>query len=347
MVSSILHNCVTCRKLRGGFQKQRMADLPEDRVTPTPPFTAVGVDVFGPWPVVARKTRGGLAESKGWAVLFTCLASRAIHIEGIEEMSSSSFINALRRFMAMRGPVRQFRSDRGTHFIGALDDLNATGIFVEKDPVQKHLHDNNCIWKFNPPHASHMGGAWERNIGLARRVLDAMLLNHQSQKLTHEVLCTFMCEVSAIINSRPITTLSYDPEAPEVISPAMLLTQKSSPLPALSTSTNIRDIYQSQWKHVQVLSNTFWKRWRDGYLQSLQPRRKWAPVMDNIKEGDIVLLRDKEVDRNNWPLGIIVKTFPSKCDDNVRSVEVRILNKDKPVNYVRPISEIILLVSSL
>lgn len=98
-----------------------MADLPADRVTPSPPFSAVGVDTFGPWPVVARKTRGGLAESKRWAILFTCLASRAIHIEVVEEMRSSAFINALRRFVAIRGPVREFRSDRGTNFIGALD----------------------------------------------------------------------------------------------------------------------------------------------------------------------------------------------------------------------------------
>lgn len=60
-----------------------MSDLPADRLTPGPPFSAVGVDVFGPWTVAARKTRGGLSHNKRWAVLFTCLTSRAIHIEVI------------------------------------------------------------------------------------------------------------------------------------------------------------------------------------------------------------------------------------------------------------------------
>lgn len=77
-------------------EHQFMADLPEDRLTPEPPFSSVGVDTFGPWEVLARRTRGGLVNTKRWAVMFSCLSPRAVHIEVIEEMSSSSFINALR-----------------------------------------------------------------------------------------------------------------------------------------------------------------------------------------------------------------------------------------------------------
>lgn len=83
-----------------------MAELPKDKVNPEPPFTRVGVDVFGPWAVVTRCTRGGSAYSKRWAVLFTCLCTRAVHIELIESMSASSFINALRRLFSVRGPAK-------------------------------------------------------------------------------------------------------------------------------------------------------------------------------------------------------------------------------------------------
>ena len=344
LVSALIHKCVVCRKLRGKFQLQRMADLPTDRVTPTAPFTSVGVDIFGPWQVVVRKTRGGSAENKRWAVLFTCLATRAIHVEVIESMSSSSFVNSLRRFEALRGPVKLYRSDRGTNFVGALDAVNAIGICVEDDTLRRHLHDGRILWKFNPPHSSHMGGAWERLIGIVRRILDAILLNSCSQKLTHEVLCTFMCEVCAIVNSRPIAPISSDPDSPEIITPAMLLTQKTEPLSPLTTSTDIREIYSSQWKHVQILSNTFWKKWKNGYLQSLQTRRKWFDEQPNVKEGDVVLLRDKEVHRNHWPMAVIQKTFPSESDGKVRSVELRSTKSGKPTNYVRPVSEIVLLV---
>lgn len=92
-VSSLIHSCVVCRRLRRGCEMQKMADLPADRLSTEPPFTHVGLDVFGPWSVSARKTRGGHAESKRWAVLFTCLNIRAFHIEVIESLNTSSFIN--------------------------------------------------------------------------------------------------------------------------------------------------------------------------------------------------------------------------------------------------------------
>lgn len=112
LISSIIHKCIKCRKLRGKYEVQKMAELPSDRLEPGPPFSAVGVDAFGPWSIVARRTRGGFSESKRWALLFTCLTTRGIHIEVIEEMTTSSFVNALRRFVAIRGNVKELRSDR-------------------------------------------------------------------------------------------------------------------------------------------------------------------------------------------------------------------------------------------
>lgn len=56
-----------------------MANLPSSSVTPGPPFSAIGVDTFGPWSIVTRKTRG--AESNRWAIMFTCLTTRANHIK--------------------------------------------------------------------------------------------------------------------------------------------------------------------------------------------------------------------------------------------------------------------------
>ncbi|KAL4224489.1 hypothetical protein ACF0H5_015190 [Mactra antiquata] len=344
LVSSVIHKCVTCRRLRGKFQTQYMANLPADRVTPCAPFTFVGVDTFGPWNVVARKTRGGHSESKRWALLFTCLSTRAAHIEVIQEMTSSSFINALRRFVAIRGPVKEFRSDQGTNFVGAIDSIGAQSIFVEHGPVNNYLLESKIVWKFNPPHASHFGGAWERLIGLARRILDAMLLNSHGQKLTHEVLCTFMCEVSAIMNSRPISPISSDPDNPEIISPGMLLTQKCEQLDGICSSTDLKDIYKYQWKYVQVLSNTFWKQWKNGYLQMLQKRSKWYSEQPNLKCGDIVVIKNTDEHRNHWPLGVIKNVFKSDTDSKIRSVEVSIYRDGRHVNYVRPISQLVLLV---
>ncbi len=115
-----------------------------------PPFSFVGLDVFGPWVVTSRRTRGGQASSKRWAVLFTCMSTRAIHFEVIESMDSSSFINALRRFFAIQGPAKQLPSDCGTNFVGACKELKMESITDDRR-VQEYLSDKGCFWAFNPP----------------------------------------------------------------------------------------------------------------------------------------------------------------------------------------------------
>ncbi|KAK7891906.1 hypothetical protein WMY93_023869 [Mugilogobius chulae] len=247
--------------LRRKAEVQLMANLPPERLQVSPPFTYVGVDVFGPWPVVSRRTRGGQAESKRWAMLFCCMSSRAVHIETIASLDTTSCINALRRFFAIRGPAKQIRSDCGTNFVAAAKELGLS----QKEPngaMQKFLSEQNCEWVFNVPHASHMGGSWERLIGLSRRILDAMLLKNNIQ-LTHDTLCTLMMEVAAIINARPLVPVSNDPEAPSILSPAMILTQKVGVAPPPGQFTN-KDLYSKQWRQVQALADEFWRRWPSG-----------------------------------------------------------------------------------
>lgn len=342
LVSRILHQCITCRKLRGNTNQQIMADLPSDRLTPGPPFTSVGIDTFGPWPVVSRRTRGGMAQSKRWAIMFTCLTTRGVHIEVIEDMSSSSFINALRRLIALRGNVKEIRSDRGTNFVGAADELGMNIINVEDKTIHSCLKDANITWRFNAPHSSHMGGVWERMIGIARNILNSMLLDVGHRDLTHEVLVTLMAEISAIMNSRPLTSISSDPEDPLVLTPAMLLNVQHSP--SISVDLSVKDMHKKQWRMVQVLSDTFWKRWQLSYLQSLQTRRKWRCEYPSIKNGDVVLLKDKCLARNEWSMGVVVNSIKSQSDDKVRKAEVRTYREGKYATYTRPITDMVVLV---
>ena len=72
-------------------------------------------------------------------------------------MSTSSFINALRRFMAIRGKVKEFFSDKGTHFIGGAKQLGIPAICVEDRTLKTFLNDQGTVWKFNTPYSSHMG----------------------------------------------------------------------------------------------------------------------------------------------------------------------------------------------
>ena len=171
-------------------------------------------------------------------------------------------------------------------------------------------------------------------IGVTRRIMDNMLLNYGSNSLTHEVLTTFLAEASSIINSRPLVPVSSDPEMPYILSPSMLLTQKTGTnnIFVMDANTDPKDLLRKQWKRVQHLAAHFWKRWKVEYLNTLQNRRKWLDPQRNVTPGDIVLLRDKELTRIDWPMGVVLRVIPSE-DDLVRKVEVHIA-KDGPRTFI-------------
>lgn len=115
---------------------------------------------------------------------------------------------------------------------------------------------------FQPPHSSHFGGSWERMIGVVRRIIDGIMLDPNNHNITHEVLCTLIAEVTAIVNSRPLTPVSTDPDSPFVLTPNTLLSQKfvsSDKCEFMCNEFNRKDMIKSAWKRVQGLANQFWK----------------------------------------------------------------------------------------
>ncbi|PFX14995.1 hypothetical protein AWC38_SpisGene20813 [Stylophora pistillata] len=154
-----LMNLILCHyhRLRGSPQEQKMANLPKDRLEPAPPFAFSAVDYFGPWYI-----KEGRHEVKRHGVLFTCLVSRAVHLEVTSSLSTDSFLNAYRRFVGRHGPVKQLRSDQGTNFVGARNELQQELATLEHDKIRQELVKTNCDWvdfKTNVPEASHMGRA--------------------------------------------------------------------------------------------------------------------------------------------------------------------------------------------
>ncbi|XP_053389066.1 uncharacterized protein LOC128552084 [Mercenaria mercenaria] len=155
-IRKIISKCVVCRRQRGSVGEQKMSDLPEDRVTPNePPFTRVGVDYFGPFEV-----KQGRSYVKRYGVIFTCLASRAVHLEVAASLDTDSYINALRRFIARRGQVTKMRSDNGSNFIGANKELKKAITDWNVCQIHDAMLQKNIDWQFNPPADSHHGGVW-------------------------------------------------------------------------------------------------------------------------------------------------------------------------------------------
>ena len=345
-VRGYIDRCRTCRELRGKVSEQKMADLPDERVTPSPPFTHCGCDMVGPFII-----KEGRKELKRYGCLFTCMSSRAVHIECTSDLSADTFIQALRRFIGRRGKVTSIRSDNGTNFVGAEKELQKCLEEMDDSKVHEFLLSEGCdwiSWKKNPPSASHMGGVWERQIRSIRTILTALMKRH-SAILNDESFRTLMVEAEAIINSRPLTVENLsDPAGPAPLSPIQLLTFKSNVIFPPPGDFARNDLYvRRHYRRVQFLANQFWSRWRTEYLSSLQERQKWGSERRNLCVGDVVLIKDSEVftKRNGWPIARVEEVFPSD-DGLVRKVKLKVGNKqaDKSCYLVRPVAKLVLLV---
>ena len=339
LVNSVIFKCIHCRKLRGKALTQKMADLPVFRVADQPPFTNVGMDCFGPFEV--KDNRKVL---KKYGLLLTCMSSRAVHIEVLDDMSTDAFINGLRSFIALRGPVSNLYSDQGTNFVGAKNEFEVNMSFVTDHKLKAYLTMNNCQFHFNTPYSSHMGGAWERMVRSIREILRGLLSQHPS-RLDSTSLRTLMYECMAIVNARPLTTTNLShPTEPEPLTPNHLLTMKLDPVSAPPGEFPPEDVYsRRRWRRVQALSEQFWSRWRSEYLSSLQSRGKWKTETRNLRKDDVVLLRDDDAGcfRNMWRLAVVIDTHPGS-DGLVRQATVRCQNKI----IKRPITRMVLLVES-
>ena len=335
-VRRVLKDCLSCHRLQRPTEQQKMADLPEDRVEEGhAPFYSTGVDYFGPFFV-----RRGRAQVKKYGVIFTCLAVRAVHLELADSLSTDSFICALRRFVARRGPVRLIRSDQGTNLKGAEKELKQEVdlLLSEGSTIKKAMMNKGIEWKFNAPGASHHGGVWERMIRSVRKIMQS-LMNEQS--FTDETLHTLLCEVECIINNRPLVPVSADPKDELPITPNHILHLRSVNL--LDGDSNDTDMCgPKRWKQAAYLAERFWRRWREEYLPLLQERtRVTTRSRANMKTGDVVLLVDHTVPRGVWPLGRIEEAFLG-ADGRVRTVRVRV----RGTNYIRPITKVVKIVSA-
>ena len=133
IVRRLISKCVVCR-LRGTKGKQNMADLPKERMTPSPPFTYCGVDYFGPFFIKQE-----MKEAKRYGAIFTCLASRAVHIETADSLETDSFLNAKLRFIARRGPVLDISSDQSSKIVGAKNEFRRALEEMGHGAIQRYL----------------------------------------------------------------------------------------------------------------------------------------------------------------------------------------------------------------
>ena len=168
IVRKILRACKICQKHEGGpYNMPLMPPLPTERVSVAASFTNTGIDYFGPLYIKAKGDT-----QKVWVCLFTCLVTRAVHLELMQDMSAQQFLLGFRRFIATYGKPNKVISDNTSHFKLAAETIDRlwTNILKETDVVS-YVANENIQWKFIVELASWMGGFYERLVGLVKRSL--------------------------------------------------------------------------------------------------------------------------------------------------------------------------------
>ena len=255
-VKKAIRSCIVCTRHAARVPTQLMGDLPKARVCHSSTFERAGVDYAGPINLRLTKSRGK-GTMKGYIAIFICMATRAVHIEVVEDYTSEAFIAAFHRFTARRGHCKALYSDQGTNFVGAdslLKQMVSSSASYSTQIVNS-LAKEGTSWIFNPPSAPHFVGIWEAAVKSAKHHLRRVI---GEQVLTFSELATLMCRIEACLNSRPLTALTDDPNDLDFLSPSHFLIQRSSFIVPEGDVTNEHVPAGKRWLLISQLAQHFW-----------------------------------------------------------------------------------------
>ncbi|BES89486.1 Hypothetical protein NTJ_02294 [Nesidiocoris tenuis] len=314
-VKKITRTCITCYRNKPKPGQQLMGNLPIDRLTSTRAFLRTGVDYCGPIRIKSGTTRNA-KPCKAYVAIFVCLTVKAIHIELITDLTSESFLAALKRFSSRRGKPALLASDNGTNFTGAKRILHDQFLKLKEDPVlSQHLASEQMDWKFIPPYSPEFGGLWESAV---------KSFKHHFKRIcgdtlyTYEETYTYLTMIEACLNSRPITPMSDDPNEVSALTPGhFLIGDELTALPQPDVQDS-KTLSLPRWHRVQQMFQTFWSRFTREYLTTLQPRPKNLKAAPNLRPGQLVLIKNEDLPPMKWPLGRILLVHPG--DDGLTRV---------------------------
>jgi hypothetical protein len=327
MVIKVYENgCFECKRRRAKGLSQIMAPLPSFRFEePLEVFARTAVDFAGPFETIQGR---GKTRLKRYLCLFTCLQSRAVHLEMAYGLDTDAFIRALLRFIARRGKPKMILSDNGTNFVGASAELSE--VVIDGYKVKKVLAENEIRWVFNPPYGSHFGGVFEALIKSAKKAINAILKNAE---VNDEELSTIIVKAEEMLNSRPLTVQVIDGKEVDVLTPNHFLRSRwCEDYETNGILVDERVKMSRRWRYVLELRSHIWKRWMKELVPVWGTRGKWNKINDNLKEGEVVWVLDKMNDVGKWPLARVVEEIKGK-DERTRVVKINCEGKE----IIRPI----------
>ena len=329
-LNSIIRSCLSCQKVNAKRGAQQMAPLPRQRVAIDDPFSQVGIDYTGV--IKYRKRNKQVADC--YLVIFTCLVTRAVHIEVVSTMDAYEFILAFQRMVYQRGNPKNVFTDNALYFKKASKDLGENYARNNKD-IQALQDKYKFKWHFTVPYHSSGSGVWERMVRSVKTPLRKVLGN---ALVTYTELYTIVKQVEAHVNERPLAQMSES--SFDCITPSMLVTgRKLRPTVDEFQESGFKqemDV-RERWKHRQTLVRQFFNSWVKNYILSLQQRHKWQDKKPNIRIGDLVLVEKEKLKKHRWPLGLIKDLIIGR-DGLIRSVRLTTSEHAEPVT--RSIHEI-------
>ena len=140
------------------------------------------------------------ATEKVYVCLFTCAATRAVHLELVDACSAEQFLKAFRRFASRRGLPRVVMSDNAKNFKSCRNEIEK----IRRSPkVKAHLANHGVSWNFIGEKAHWWGGFWERLIRLTK---DCLKRSIGKALLTFDEMHTLPVEIEGVLNARPLNT---------------------------------------------------------------------------------------------------------------------------------------------
>ena len=325
-----LSKCVQCKRVSGRHYSLPLPpELPHFRFdTFIRPFSNVGVDFTGHLIV---KNRSG-EHIKVYICLFTCLTTRAINLEIVEDMTTSSFLQAFRRHCSLFSTPRLLLSDNAQTFKCADQDLEILLSHFDSLPVKNALAQRRIRFLYIPARSPHWGGVYQRLIGLVKPSLKKVL---GRSLITLAELYTLIKEIQAVLNDHPLTSLNSELDDLEPLTPSHLLfgfNVTSLPHPPLDSDAydptfgDSDKITRAQHQRTS-LYNHFINRFQREYMSTLREmhsnqNNKRIEPQSTIKRGDIVLVADTDMSKHRWPLGVVDKLIQGN-DNYCRAAVVR------------------------
>ena len=315
-IRAVTRRCMRCKKLKYSVMNQQLGLLPATRTQLTlKAFVNVGVDMAGPLMV---KMGRGKSQQKRWICLFTCLSTRAVHLELCHSLDVSSFMNALTRLIGRRGVPQTLLSDNGSNFRGADNEMKRLFEMFKEEEFQGKCTQKKISWKFNPPGGPHHGGVFEAMIKSAKTALKDALFK---KDLTDEELQTALISAEGMLNQRPLSYVGGEDDD-FILTPNHFIHGSLGGMlaPEVLDST---PTFQKRWRFVQQILQDIWARWLREWVTELNKRRKWHKQHENVKTGDIVMIIEDNISklRSDFPLARVTEVHTGP-DGLVRSCKV-------------------------